>query len=68
MSQQILRFPAVQQRVSLSRASLYRLIKLGKFPKPVSLGGRAVGFVESEIENWISTRAQQTNTSTGGTA
>jgi len=28
----------------------------GKFPKPVSLGGRAVGWVEEEIQSWLAER------------
>jgi len=24
-----------------------------RFPKPVSLGGRAVGWVEAEIDDWL---------------
>jgi len=31
-----------------------RALCLGTFPHPVSLGARAVGWVESEIESWIS--------------
>lgn len=26
------------------------------FPKPVQLGGRAVGFVEAEVQAWLKTR------------
>lgn len=36
-----------------SRASLWRDIKAGKFPKPVRLGTNSVGFKASEIQNWL---------------
>lgn len=49
MVQQILRLPAVKMTSGLSRSSLYLRISEGLWPKPVSLGGRSVGWPESEI-------------------
>jgi len=49
----ILRLPAVKARTGLSRSTLYLRVAEGTFPKPVSLGGRAVGWVESEIQQWL---------------
>ena len=49
----ILRLPAVKARTGLSRSTLYLRISQGRFPKPISLGGRAVGWVESEIQAWL---------------
>jgi len=49
----ILRLPAVQARTGLSRSTIYLRISEGSFPKPVSLGGRAVGWVEAEINAWL---------------
>lgn len=40
----------------LSRSTLYKYVADGVFPKPVSLGDRAVGWVESEINDWLSAR------------
>lgn len=55
-SERLLRFPMVQERVPYSHSTIYLLIKSGKFPKPVSLGGRAVAWRESEIDQWIESR------------
>lgn len=55
----ILKLPDVMGRCALSRSSIYAYIQNGKFPKPISLGERAVGWLESEISNWISERAEQ---------
>jgi prophage regulatory protein len=55
-SEKLLRFPMVQERIPYSHSTIYLLIKLGKFPKPVSLGGRAVAWRESEINRWIQSR------------
>lgn len=53
MTTAILRLPAVKTRTGLSRSTLYLRVSQGAFPKPVSLGGRAVGWVESEIQEWL---------------
>jgi prophage regulatory protein len=52
----ILRLPAVKSRTGLSRSTIYLLISRDEFPKSVSLGDRAIGFVESEIDEWITQR------------
>ena len=54
MSRRILRLPNVLDRTGLSRSTVYQWVSEGRFPKPVSLGARAVGWVESDVEEWIS--------------
>jgi prophage regulatory protein len=49
----ILRLPAVKARTGLSRSTIYLRISEGHFPKPVSLGGRAVGWIEAEVNDWL---------------
>ena len=59
MANEILRLPEVTARTGLSRSSIYLRIKNdSQFPKPVSLGARAVGFYSSEVQNWIDSRAR----------
>lgn len=53
----ILRLRQVQERVGLSRSQIYALMQIGRFPKSISLGARAVGWLEAEIEAWIRDRA-----------
>ncbi len=43
----ILRLPTVKTRTGLSRSTIYLRIAQGTFPKPVNLGGRAVGWLEA---------------------
>ncbi|MBX9606547.1 MAG: AlpA family transcriptional regulator [Gammaproteobacteria bacterium] len=52
----ILRRRQVEQRTGLSRSTLYQYIKEGNFPKPVPLGPRAVGWLESDVCDWIASR------------
>jgi len=53
MATVILRLPNVKARTGLSRSTIYLRISEDRFPRPVSLGGRAVGWVESEINSWL---------------
>jgi len=53
MATVILRLPKVKERTGLSRSSIYLKISQGSFPKPVSLGARAVGWISSEIDEWL---------------
>jgi prophage regulatory protein len=59
MANVILRLPTVKVRTGLSRSTIYLHVADGSFPRPVSLGARAVGWVESDIESWISHKIEQ---------
>lgn len=58
MAQAILRLPAVRARTSLSRSTIYLQISQGVFPEPVTLGLRAVGWLDQEIEEWLQSRIE----------
>jgi len=58
MTHNILRLPAVKARTGLSRSSIYLNIAKGSFPAPISLGERAVGWIEFEIQEWLEERIQ----------
>ncbi|HSB98259.1 MAG TPA: AlpA family transcriptional regulator [Spongiibacteraceae bacterium] len=49
----ILRRKEVEARTGLSRSTIYKRIAEGTFPASVPLGDRAVGWVESEVENFL---------------
>jgi prophage regulatory protein len=55
----VLRLPHVKGRTGLSRSTIYLRVAEGSFPKPVSIGIRAVGWLESEIESWLSSRVEE---------
>lgn len=54
----ILRRKQVEARTGLSRSTIYDRIKAGTFPAPISLGAKAVGWIESEIDAWLNARIQ----------
>lgn len=69
----ILRRKQVEQRLGLSRATIYARMnprsRPGEydptFPKPIALGRKAVGWVESEIDAWIEARIRSSRDGRG---
>ncbi len=59
MANMILRLPAVKTRTGLSRSTIYLRVAEGKFPKPVSLGARAIGWIDNEVEAWLTGQIEQ---------
>lgn len=52
----ILRLPAVQLRVGLSRSQIYHLASRGEFPKPIKIGARSSGWPSTSIDRFIEQR------------
>lgn len=57
----ILRMKMVIEITGLARSTVYKYIAEGIFPKPITLGGRSVGWVESEVFAWIQARVAERN-------
>ena len=55
----IIRLKEVMNSTGLARSTIYKYIGERAFPKPVSLGGQCVGWVESEIHDWILARIEE---------
>lgn len=53
MTTKLMKLPTVLTHVAISRSKLYAQIKAGTFPQPISLGGRAVAWIEEEVQDWI---------------
>ncbi len=54
---QFLREPQVSALTGLSKSTRWRLERNGEFPKKRQLSAKSVGWLASEIEEWIQTRA-----------
>ena len=52
----IIRLGQVRARTGLSRSTLYAYIRDGRFPAPITISERCVGWVEAEIDQWIAER------------
>jgi prophage regulatory protein len=55
----ILRMPETSHKASLGPSTIYDLVARGIFPKPIKLvpGGRAVGWFEDQIDEYLQQRA-----------
>lgn len=65
MSHKIIRLPEVIDMTGLSRSTIYLRMSKGSFPQSISLGERAIGWVQDEVDLWLETRIS-TSRGTGG--
>jgi prophage regulatory protein len=63
MADVILRLPAVKARTGLSRSTIYQRVADRAFPRPVNLGARAVGWLEAEIDAWLTAQVERSRNS-----
>jgi prophage regulatory protein len=54
----LIRLKDVKHATGLGRSTIYKYIEEGIFPKSVSLGERAVAWVESEVMGWVMARIE----------
>lgn len=54
--QKLLRCQDVTKTVGLSRASIYRLMEEGLFPRPVRIGKAAVAWKPEDLQQWVDSR------------
>jgi len=57
MEQRVMRKPEVIGKIGLSDPTIWRMEKLGKFPKRIQLGGNSVGWFSNEINDWLAKKA-----------
>lgn len=55
----VLRLHQVMDTTGLSRSTIYKYISEKVFPKPLSLGERSVGWLESEVHDWLLARLEE---------
>lgn len=52
-SDTLLTFDTVHQRVKLSRTTIWRYERAGRFPQRIYIGARSPRWIEREINDWI---------------
>ena len=52
----LIRLPQVLGIVACSKTEVYRLIRAGKFPKPVPLGARSSAWILAEVHAFVADR------------
>lgn len=63
VQERFLRLPEVMHLCGLSRSTIYDLISRNAFPQQVSLGGKNVAWLHSEITAWMIARISDRNRS-----
>ncbi len=53
MSKKFIRLPEVKNKTGLSRSSIYLRMSNGEFPQSISLGSRAIGWLDTDIDQWL---------------
>lgn len=57
----LVRLPEALARSGLSKSTLYRLEKAGRFPQKIRVGERMTAFRESELEDWLAAQPRATD-------
>ena len=56
MASRLLTRPEVEKKVRMSTSSIYRLVRINKFPAPVRIGIRCVRWLEDEVNDFLAER------------
>lgn len=66
----LLRRSEVEARTGLARATIYNMVRTGKFPAPIPLteSGRAVGWLESDVNEYLQNRINAARANSAGGA
>lgn len=56
MTNKILRLPKVVEITGMSKTTIYRWINASQFPKPINLSSASVGWLETDIDDWIQSK------------
>ena len=54
----ILKVKQVAEEINVSVPQVYKLVSLGRFPKPIKLGERGSGWLITEIDAWLQSRVE----------
>ena len=52
----VLKAKQVAEEINVSVPQVYKLVSLGRFPKPIKLGERGSGWLTSEIDDWLQSK------------
>jgi prophage regulatory protein len=59
MTDKIYRLPEVLDVTGLCRSGVYKALAAKDFPEPLKIGKRAVGWLETELMDWVATRQRR---------
>ena len=56
-----MRMREVSEMVGVSRATIYRWMDAGDFPRSIALGGNSIAWSEKSVQEWMESRINSTN-------
>ena len=59
MTEEIWRLPRVSATIGMGRSWIYLAVQEGRFPSPVRIGSRAIGWKRSDVQTWLDTRKRR---------
>ena len=65
-NERALRLRQVSQLTGLGRSMIYQMQAEGRFPQHIKLGERAVGWLESEVRDWLASRIETSRSNQRG--
>ena len=66
MKENLMRLPEVIKLTGFRRSQIYRLVNIGEFPKQVKISSKSVAWLESELEEWMDKKIQESRKNTPG--
>ena len=60
----VLSYPELREKKGIvwSQPHIYRMIRAGKFPRPIKLGESTTAWIEAEIDSWLAGLAAERET------
>ena len=59
MAKKGIRRREVEERIGLACSTIYAMMADGRFPRPVKIGRRAVGWIEEDVNKWLRNKITQ---------
>ena len=59
MMTKVLRKKDIREKLGLSDVTIWRMERDGDFPQRIKIGPNSVGWIESEVDQWIEQRAAE---------
>ena len=55
----LLKLYEVAELLSVCKSQVYNLVKQGYLPKPIKIGKRGSGWLQSDIDSWFKSKIEQ---------
>ena len=61
MEETFIRRKALEAKLGLSCSTIYAMMAADKFPRPIKIGRRAVGWRNTDIQEWVLSKVDAAN-------